>query len=247
MTDLQDQHGAPAVAAHVIADDVARHGATARYEKGAGGAVASPRSAALIALGVIVAVGLTLGGLALGGVGPFGSSTGTGGGTDHTPSTVATQPPAPPASVGQFGLGLNNFTVELSFSGLSFTSCPATLQADIPPTFGGGWEFTTTQGATGHPVNVTLSPLPTSPFGDFIDGTISSRGVLTATGDGPYDRLTLTLMLPSALSAGKATTLIPVTGSATVQSHFASGGECTESWSKVTGTVSPPAAAAAAG
>jgi hypothetical protein len=71
-----------------------------------------------------------------------------------------------------------------------------------------------------------------------MNGTISSKGVMTAKGDGTYEYEDLSLTLPPQAAAGKFTAPLDVSGTAAVNLHVPGHPDCDENWS-VTGTLVP--------
>ena len=83
-------------------------------------------------------------------------------------------------------------------------------------TFSGGWMIDVSSSTVPRVQSVNLLPLPTSPFGVPLNGTIGATGILDASGDSKIEFLHLLLNIP--LSPIDAPT--PVTGSAEVKLHF---------------------------
>jgi hypothetical protein len=160
--------------------------------------------------------------------GPLGSSTGS-------------PQPSVPSFADDFKKKFEGKKMDLDFAGFVQGDCPAEDTKYMSKTFGGGWTMSVSPG-TGSAVSVKLEPLPNSPFGSTLAGTIASTGVLDARGDSTTSFTHLVLQLPIVLT-GPST---PLTGSADVKLHFVGQpaigtktGDCAGQY-KVTGMVSSP-------
>jgi hypothetical protein len=160
--------------------------------------------------------------------GPLGSSTGS-------------PQPSVPSFADEFKKKFEGKKVDLDFAGFVQGDCPAEDTKYMSKTFGGGWMMSVSPG-TALGVSVKLEPLPTSPFGSTLTGTIRSTGDLDASGDSTTSFTHLMLKLPLTLT-GNST---PLTGSADVKLHFigqpaigTKTGDCAGQY-KVTGMISQP-------
>jgi hypothetical protein len=141
--------------------------------------------------------------------------------------------------IGNTGtMTLTGSKVELLFTDRVFTSCPSTEQAQTAPTFTYGGTITEEPGATGKPDNVTIAPSSSTAFGNYMDGTFSSKHVMVVTGKSQYDAQTWTLQLAPTGMPHQLAGPVNVTGTAEVVSYFVGHPPCDTQW-KVTGTDSP--------
>ena len=154
----------------------------------------------------------------------------------------ATAPPSAPSPAAPSWLGLNGDKLELAFTNRTFVNCAANLQSQVASTFTASYVIAADPGATGAPVNLTLTPGANSLFGVYEDGTVPENGLIQVKGTSAYIDLSLTIQLPSTILASNSPATEPVTGTALVESHLAGGANCTSSWKldATNSTVSRP-------
>ena len=191
------------------------------------------------AVGGLLLLGIGIGGAKVMNLGPF-STGGSPGAASPAGSAGAARATATP-----YGLGLTGASAELQFGGFALGACPASDVQYMGKSFSGGWKIA--EGPAGVPTDesVNMLALPSSPFGNALNGKIGPTGRLDVGGDSSIEFMHLMLDVPR-IPPGTIAAPVNVTGSADVKLHFTGTpalgtvtGDC-EATYQATGTIDPP-------
>jgi hypothetical protein len=157
--------------------------------------------------------------------------------TRPKPRVVPAASTAPAIPKTPVGMSLNRYTMDLTFTNPVFGDCSSANRRIMPPTWGGSWIFGVGNAVAPSDTSVNLKPGANSPYGNWLNGTLHSSGIMTVMGDSNIENQVLTLKF-AQLTTATLTTSMAVSGSTDVSVHTSTG-DCHATY-QAAGTVDPP-------